>query len=160
MDIQVVSVSWLLWTVPLRTRLCAQSLQQCPTLWIVALQASLSIEFSRQEYWSGLPSPLPGDRPNPGIELTSFTSPLLTGGFFTIAPSGKPTVNIGLRVTFFVCVCVFFLKVGNISFLFLFIWLCQVLAVAWGNDFSCGEWNLVPGPGIKPGPPGIGSTES
>ena len=52
------------------------------TLWTVALQASLSIEFSRQEYWNGLPSPLPGDLPNPGIELTSLTSPLLAGGCF------------------------------------------------------------------------------
>ena len=53
------------------------------TLWTVALQASLSIEFSRQEYWSGLPSPLPGDLANPGTELTSLTSPLLAGGCFT-----------------------------------------------------------------------------
>ena len=40
------------------------------TLWTVALQASLSIGFSRQEYWSGLPCP-PGTLPNPGIELVS-----------------------------------------------------------------------------------------
>ena len=39
--------------------------------------------FSRQEYWSGLPLPLPGDLPNPGIAFTSFMSPALTGGFFT-----------------------------------------------------------------------------
>ena len=39
--------------------------------------------FSRQEYWSGLPCPPPGDLPNPGIEPTSFTSPALTGGLFT-----------------------------------------------------------------------------
>ena len=37
--------------------------------YIVALQAPLSMEFSRQEYWSGLPSPTPGDLPSPGIEL-------------------------------------------------------------------------------------------
>ena len=42
--------------------------------WTVAHQAPLSIEFSRQEYWSGLPFPPPGDRPNPGIE---FESPAL-----------------------------------------------------------------------------------
>ena len=40
-------------------------------------------EFSRQEYWSGLPWPPPGDLPNPGIESTSLSSPALTGGFFT-----------------------------------------------------------------------------
>ena len=36
--------------------------------WTVACQASLSMEFSRQEYWSGLPFPSPGDLPNPGIK--------------------------------------------------------------------------------------------
>jgi len=53
------------------------------TTWTVAHQAPLSLEFSRQEYWSGLPFPLPGDLPNPGIELTSLTSSALTGRFFT-----------------------------------------------------------------------------
>ena len=38
------------------------------TLWTVALQAPLSMGFSRQEYWSGLPFPSPGDLPNPGIK--------------------------------------------------------------------------------------------
>ena len=38
------------------------------TLWTVALQAPLSMGFPRQEYWSGLPIPSPGDLPNPGIE--------------------------------------------------------------------------------------------
>ena len=46
--------------------------------------------FSRQEYWSGLPFPTPGDLPNPGIESVS---PALTGEFFTTAPPGKPTVE-------------------------------------------------------------------
>ena len=43
----------------------------CPTLaipWTIAHQAPLSMGFSRQEYWSGLPFPSPGDLPNPGIE--------------------------------------------------------------------------------------------
>jgi len=40
--------------------------------------------FSRQEYWSGLPCPLPGDLPYPGIEPMSLESPALAGGFFTI----------------------------------------------------------------------------
>ena len=43
------------------------------TLWTVAYQAPLSIKFSRQEYWSGLPFPSPGDLPNPGIEPGSPT---------------------------------------------------------------------------------------
>ena len=41
------------------------------------------MEFYRQEYWSGLPFPSPGDLPDPGIELTSLMSPALVGGFFT-----------------------------------------------------------------------------
>ena len=47
------------------------------TPWMVAHQAPLSMEFSRQEYWNGLPFPTPGDLPNPGMELISPTSPAL-----------------------------------------------------------------------------------
>ena len=53
------------------------------TLWTVAHQAPLSTGFSRQEYWSGLPFPVPGDLPNPGIEPESLMSPTLTAGFLT-----------------------------------------------------------------------------
>ena len=53
------------------------------TLWTADCQVSLSIGFSRQEYWSGLPCPPPGDLPNLGIELASVTSPALAGMFFT-----------------------------------------------------------------------------
>ena len=60
------------------------------TTWTVACQAPLSMEFSRQEYWSGLPFPTPGDLPDPGIEPTSLASPALAGGFFTTEPPGKP----------------------------------------------------------------------
>ena len=56
---------------------------------MVACQAPLSMEFSRQEYWSGLPFPTPGDLPNPGSEPTSLASPVLAGRFFTTAPAGK-----------------------------------------------------------------------
>ena len=52
------------------------------TLWTVARQAPLSLGFSRQEYWSGLPSPPPGDLMDPGIKPSSFTSPALAGRFF------------------------------------------------------------------------------
>ena len=57
------------------------------TLGIITHQAPLSRGFSRQEYWSGLPFPSPGDLPNPGIEPVS---PALAGRFFTPALSGKP----------------------------------------------------------------------
>ena len=49
----------------------------------VAHQVPLFMEFSRQEYWSGLAFPSPGDLPNPGTEPTSLASPALAGGFFT-----------------------------------------------------------------------------
>ena len=54
--------------------------------WTVTCQAPLSMGFSRQKYWSGLPWPPPGDLPNPGIESESLMSPALTGGFFTTSP--------------------------------------------------------------------------
>ena len=53
------------------------------TRWTVALQAPLFMGFSRQEYWSGLPFPSPGDLPDPGIEASSLMSPALAGRFFT-----------------------------------------------------------------------------
>ena len=55
----------------------------------VARQAPLSIRFSRQKYWSGLPFPPPGDLPNPGTECISFVS-CIVGTFFTADPLGKP----------------------------------------------------------------------
>ena len=48
----------------------------------IARQSPLSMEFPRQEYWSGLPFPSPGDLPNPGMELESLASPALTGRIF------------------------------------------------------------------------------
>ena len=57
------------------------------TRWTVTHQAPLSMGFPRQEYWSGLPFPPPGDPPAPGIEPAS---PALAGGFFTSEPPGKP----------------------------------------------------------------------
>ena len=53
------------------------------TPWTVAHQAPLPMGFSKQEYWSGLPSPSPGDLPDPEIEPTYLTSPVLAGRFFT-----------------------------------------------------------------------------
>ena len=53
------------------------------TQWTVAHQAPLSMGFSRQEYWSGLPCPPPGELPDPGIKPESLMSPALAGGFFT-----------------------------------------------------------------------------
>ena len=57
------------------------------TPWTVARQAPLSMGFSRQEYWSGLPFPSPGDLPNPGIEPGS---PALQADALSSEPPGKP----------------------------------------------------------------------
>ena len=57
------------------------------TPWAVAHQAPLSMGFSRQEYWSGLPCPSPGDLPDPEIKPRSLMSPALAGGFFTTVPT-------------------------------------------------------------------------
>ena len=59
------------------------------TPWTVAHQAPLSMEFFRQEYWSGLPLPTPEDLLDPGIEPASLVFPALAGGFFTTVPLGK-----------------------------------------------------------------------
>ena len=56
------------------------------TPWTVACQVPLSVELSRQEYWSGLPFPTLGDLPNPGIKAVS---PALADGFFTTVPPEK-----------------------------------------------------------------------
>ena len=70
---------------------------------MVARQALLSMGFPRQEYWSGLPFPFPGDLPNSGIEPMSLASPALAGGFFTTEPPEKrqerATSPINLQVS-------------------------------------------------------------
>ena len=70
--------------------------QHSATLWTVAHQAPLSMGFSRQEYWSGLPCPLPGNLPNSGTEPRSLMSPALARRFFTTSKelgSPKPELN-------------------------------------------------------------------
>ena len=65
---------------------CARMLSCVPlfkTPWTITHQAPLSMGFSKQEYWSGLPFPTPGNLPDLGIEPTSLTSPALAGKFFT-----------------------------------------------------------------------------
>ena len=60
------------------------------TQWTVACQAPLSMEFFRQEFWSGLPFPSPGDFPNPGIEQRS---PALQADSLPYELPGKPTIK-------------------------------------------------------------------
>ena len=69
--------------------------QSCPTLetrWTVAHQAPFSMGFSRQEYWSGLPFPSPGDLPDPGIKPGS---PALQSDALPSELLGKPNDRIG-----------------------------------------------------------------
>ena len=56
----------------------------------IAQQASLSVGLFQQEYWSGLPFPLPGDLPNPGIKLTSLCLLHWQADSLPLAPPGKP----------------------------------------------------------------------
>ena len=74
-------------------------IQFCPTLQPHGLQAPMSVEFSRQEYWSRLPCPSPGDLPDPGIKPES---PALAGGFLNSEPPGKH-----LLMNFYLSSCVF-----------------------------------------------------
>ena len=68
----------------------SRSVRLSATPWTVARQVPLSMGFSRQEYWSGLPCPPPGDLPNSGIEPLSLTLPVLAGsGSLPLVPPGK-----------------------------------------------------------------------
>ena len=74
---------------------CAQSLshiQLFATLWTIAYQALLSMQFFRQEYWSGLAFPPPGDLPDPGRSLEMHLLPLLHGQVdsLPLLPPGMP----------------------------------------------------------------------
>ena len=73
-----------------RHNLEAEQQRTVPDSVTLAHEAPLSMEFSRQEYWTVLPFPSPGDLPNPGMEPKSAVSPALLGRFFTTGPPGKP----------------------------------------------------------------------
>ena len=66
------------------------------TRWTAAHQVPLSMGFSRQEHWSGMPFPPPGELPDPGVEPRSLTSPALAGGFFTPSTGWEARNDIGL----------------------------------------------------------------
>ena len=73
----------------------AKSVQSClfVTPWTVAHQAPLSMGFSRQEYWSGLPYSYPRDLPDPGTEASSPKSAALAGGFFTTSATWEAPLS-------------------------------------------------------------------
>ena len=66
----------------------------------IAHQASLSMGFSRQKYWSGLPGPSPEDLPDPGNKPVSLMSPALVGGFFTTSATWEAPIFYFLYRTF------------------------------------------------------------
>ena len=74
----------------LDTQLC----QLFETPWTLVHQAPLSMEFFRQEYWSGLPFLSPGDRPNPGTESAVPASLALAGRFFTICVTREALIEV------------------------------------------------------------------
>ena len=67
-------------------------------LWTVPHQAPLSMGFSRQEYWSGLPCPPPEDLPDPGMEITYAFISCIAGRFFTTEQPGKPQTKAEMNV--------------------------------------------------------------
>ena len=76
---------------------CAKLIQSCPTLcnpMDYSPTGSSVHGISREEYWSGLPFPPPGDLPNPGSEPMSPASSALAGVFFTTEPPGKPSLKL------------------------------------------------------------------
>ena len=73
--------------------------------WTAALQAPLSMGLSRQEYWSGLPFPPPGDLRDSGIEPTFLPSPELVDGFFTTSATWEDRVCVCVCVNTYICCC-------------------------------------------------------
>ena len=84
--------------------------QLLATLGTVALQAPLSVGFSRQDYWSGLPCLPPGDLPDPGMEPRSPMAPVLRAGFLLLSPQGSPEICIAYCILFWTFFKLFFLK--------------------------------------------------
>ena len=74
--------------------ICSVAFDSSVTSRTRAHEAPLSMEFPRQEYWSGLPFPPPGDLPNPRIEPEFLTSPVLVGRLFTVEPHRKPSQRL------------------------------------------------------------------
>ena len=105
------------------------------TLWTVACQAPLSMGFSRQEYWSRLPCPPPGDLPHPGIKPTSLMS--LEGRFFSTSATWEgslsPSPSLSLYIYMYTYTYVYILYTS--------IWWLS------GKEFSCQCKRLRFGPG-------------
>ena len=83
--------------VCVHTRVCVLSnVQLFANLWTVAHQAPVSIQYFRQDYWSGLPFPPPGDLPIPGIESASLVSGTLQEDSLLLSHQGSPIKQVVL----------------------------------------------------------------
>ena len=102
---------------------CFIHVQLFVMLWTVAHQAPLFMGFSRQEYWSGLPCPPPGDLPDPGVKPVSLMPPTLAGRFFTTS-----TTREVLYRWRNVCVCVCLFARATIP-------------IAWGHFAKRNKWD-------------------
>ena len=102
------------------------------TLWTAARQAPLSVGFSRQECWSGLPCPPVGDLPDPGIELMSLQFPALAGEFYTTSTTWKAL------------------------YIYTYRWICMTVpGLSWGTrDLQSLLWHVgsISWPRMEPGP--------
>ena len=107
------------------------------TLWTVAGQALLSMGFSRQEYWSGLPCPPPGDLLHPGTEPVS---PASASGFFITEPLGKIRALSNLYIQSLLFSISQSLSSIPISFSFTFTWLSQVFLLHHNSNFNSIYW--------------------
>ena len=72
---------------------CFSQVRLFVTLWTIACQTPLSMEFYRQDYWSGLPCPSPGDLPDPGIKPMSLMSLHWQPGSLLLVPPGEPKIG-------------------------------------------------------------------
>ena len=98
------------------------------TLWIVAFKTSLSMEFSRQEYWNRLPCPPPGALPDPGIKPVSLMSPALAGGSYTTSTTWEaPKYHLHVNNFIYISILDIFLEFQN------FIYTCHLKFFTWGS---------------------------
>ena len=117
----------------------------CATTWTAALQTPLSMGFSRQEYWSGLPCPPPGDPPIPGIEPASLKSHPLAGECFTT--SATTYMYIHMCICLYVCIWFIIRQ---------FLWLWRLPSVRWrprkpGVYREMGTGGVFSSPALKTG---------
>ena len=86
---------------------CFSHVRLWATLWTITHQGPPSIGFSRQEYWSVLPYPPPGDLPDLGIELTSLQSHAVAGRFFTTSATWEAHMHMHY-IHMYICIYTFF----------------------------------------------------